>query len=231
MEHHTETDSGASIRDGMKSINRNGLCTETKWKYDINNFSIKPPDNCYKEAKFHRSLKYKKIKNNLNDLKLTLSKGYPIIFGFDVFSNFETFNASKEEMPMPSGDIIGGHAVVAVGYSEERNCFLIRNSWGKDWGMDGYFMMPYSFITSKYCSDFWTLETIISKKMKTEMEYEKVEINLNEYMKTKPDKSDKQVHFVDKNKDEEDKEEIKVFIEKVKVDNNLGDKCLITDEE
>jgi len=230
IEHSTEQDSGSSIRDGMKSINRKGLCKESLWPYEINHFKKKPNDLCYKEASYHSSLKYRKISHTLKEIKTALSNGYPIIFGFDVFENFENFDASNVSMPLPEGEIIGGHAVVAVGYSDERECFLIRNSWGKEWGMDGYFMMPYEFITSKHCSDFWILETVIDKEPKKkpkliENKYEEVTINLNEYVNNKKKRKEKNK----KSEKEDENNVIEVFVEKEP--KKLNNDCMILDEE
>ena len=67
-------------------------------------------------------------------------------------------------MPMPKipqESVRGGHAVLAVGYDDSKQAVLIRNSWGKDWGIKGYFWMPYAYIsTEDYCNDFWTIRSV-----------------------------------------------------------------------
>ena len=64
-------------------------------------------------------------------------------------------------MPTINDKILGGHAVVACGYDDGRQAFLIRNSWGSDWGIKGYFYMPYNFIVNpRYCGDFWTVQKV-----------------------------------------------------------------------
>lgn len=165
-ENSTQIDSGASIRDGIKSINKTGLCEEKLWPYQIDYFKTKPSSNCYKEAKFHKCIRYKRLKNDLKQLQVCLSLGKPFVFGFGVYDSFDDptiWNPKVDEMPIPNSrkeTLLGGHAVVAVGYSNRRKAFLIRNSWGEEWGMKGYFLMPYKFITSEQCSDFWVLETV-----------------------------------------------------------------------
>ena len=66
-------------------------------------------------------------------------------------------------MPMPEEDedMLGGHAVMAAGYDNDTRMFLVRNSWGKNWGDNGYFWMPYDYISkTKNCSDFWTIRLV-----------------------------------------------------------------------
>jgi C1A family cysteine protease len=70
-------------------------------------------------------------------------------------------------MPMPKRKekLLGGHAVVAIGYDISLKKFPIemvkvRNSWGKDWGLNGYFWMPMKFLTSSKTNDFWVIDSI-----------------------------------------------------------------------
>lgn len=157
-------DSGAEIRDGIKTINIDGICNETDWPYDITKFTDTPPEELYQTAKYHTAIKYKKLTQNIDHFKECLSRGYPFVFGFMVYESFE--NQSVQEtgiMPMPtdSENLLGGHAVMAVGFNETDKTILVRNSWGVDWGMNGYFTMPYEFILNpKYCSDFWVISRV-----------------------------------------------------------------------
>jgi hypothetical protein len=157
-------DSGACIRDGMKSINKIGICDEKYFPYVTNTFKNKPTENAYKDGSYHKSVSYSRVNKNLLDLKTTLSNGHPIVFGFLIFQNFQSSSWTFKTpaiMPMPSGKNLGGHAVLAVGYDDNLECFIIRNSWGSEWGNNGYFMMPYKFITSHWCMDFWITELVV----------------------------------------------------------------------
>lgn len=157
-------DSGAYIRDGMKVINKKGVCTEVTWPYDISKFKIKPTTAAFNEALNHQAIVYQRINNTLSSMKQCLADGYPFVFGFTVYESFETAEVAKTgNMPMPakSERALGGHAIMAVGYDDERQVFIIRNSWGTGWGDKGYFYMPYAYIQNdNLCNDFWTLRQV-----------------------------------------------------------------------
>jgi len=164
MEGTVKSDSGAQIRDGIKSINKIGVCPETDWPYDISTFTTKPSDKCYEVAKNHKSVKYEKIVHEFEHLQDCIASGFPFVFGFSVYESFESPEVAKTGiMPMPKNDekLLGGHAVMAVGYDDNKGYFIVRNSWGAEWGDNGYFYMPYEFIISdNYCSDFWTVQSV-----------------------------------------------------------------------
>jgi C1A family cysteine protease len=160
-----DTDSGAEIRDGIKSINDVGVCSEDVWPYDITKFTVCPSDICYTNAKTHHSVEYKRVEQTLDQLKQCLVEGYPFVFGFEVYSSFESPEvASSGNMPIPKDgeELLGGHAVCAVGFDDNKQVFIVRNSWGEIWGDKGYFYMPYAYITNvNKCSDFWTVRRVM----------------------------------------------------------------------
>ncbi|MBK9928470.1 MAG: C1 family peptidase [Saprospiraceae bacterium] len=164
------SDSGAFIRDGIKSLNRQGVCKETLWTYDDNNapgakFTQKPPAICYTQALANQIISYQRLTHNLNTLKGCLAEGLPFVFGFTVYDSFMTSTVARTGiMPMPNlskEHVRGGHAVMAVGYDDAKKAFIVRNSWGTGWGIKGYFWMPYAFITGlNFTSDFWTIRLV-----------------------------------------------------------------------
>jgi C1A family cysteine protease len=164
IEHTVNSDSGAMIRDGIKSVAKLGSCPETSWPYVIDKFTDKPPASCYEEALSHRAVQYSRLVQTLNQMKGCLADGYPIVFGFTVYESFESQKVAQTGVvPMPgSGEsVLGGHCVLAVGYDDESQRFIIRNSWGNAWGIKGYATMPYAYLTSSdLSSDFWTIRLI-----------------------------------------------------------------------
>jgi len=164
IEGTVDSDSGAMIRDGMKSINKVGVCSENAWSYDIAKFRRKPTKRCYTGAAKHQALVYRAVVQDLHQLQGCLASGYPFVFGFSVYESFESQDVARSgivPLPKQGEKQLGGHAVVAVGYDDADQTFWVRNSWGAGWGQRGYCKMPYSYLTSRgLASDFWALYTV-----------------------------------------------------------------------
>jgi len=166
MENTVKTDSGAQIRDGIKSVNKQGVCPEKMLPYLVGKFAVTPSPACYKEALKHQVLSYHRVSRTLDQMKGCLYEGFPFVFGFTVYDSFESAAVAKSgklNMPKRSEKLIGGHAVMAVGYDDSVKRFIVRNSWGNDWGLDGYFTMPYEYLSNENLSDdFWTIRLVES---------------------------------------------------------------------
>jgi C1A family cysteine protease len=164
MEGTTASDSGAAIRDGIKSVNRQGACSENLWPYDISKFTVKPPVAAYQAALQHKAVSYQRVTRSLPQMKACLASGYPFVFGFSVYASFESqqvANTGIVPMPMHHEQLLGGHAVLCVGFDDSQQRFYVQNSWGTGWGMAGFFTMPYSYLLSaSLSSDFWTIRTV-----------------------------------------------------------------------
>jgi C1A family cysteine protease len=179
IEHTVGEDSGAMIRDGIKSVAKQGVCPEKMWPYDPAPFppnkhlTKKPSANCYKEARQHMALQYQRVPRILAQMKGCLAAGYPFVFGFTVYDSFESEEVArtgKVNMPAPSESVVGGHAVMAVGYDDKQNRFRVRNSWGMEWGSKGYFTMPYVYLLDQNLSDdFWKV-TLVSGSAANQVE-------------------------------------------------------------
>lgn len=164
MEHTVGQDAGAQIRDGIKSVNHIGACPETDWPYVIANFTRKPPTRAFKDAPLGKAVSYQRVVQTLDQMKGCLAAGFPIALGISVYESFESQQVAKSgvvPMPAPSEKLLGGHAILAVGYNDARQRFIMRNSWGTSWGMQGYFTIPYAYLTdSNLCDDLWTIRMV-----------------------------------------------------------------------
>jgi C1A family cysteine protease len=170
------SDSGAMIRDGIKSVATQGVCTELEWPYDDTSAgpdgswpagarpAQKPGAQCYTDAAENRATSYQRVVRDLDQMKGCLAAGYPFVFGFSVYDSFESSQVARTgTVPMPGTDetLLGGHAVLAVGYDDAEERFRVRNSWGSGWGQEGYFTMPYEYLTTRsLASDFWTIRVV-----------------------------------------------------------------------
>lgn len=158
-------DTGLSIRTGIKVINHQGVPSEDLWPYDINKFANKPTDQSIKQALLFQSVEYKSIDNTNKQLLIAaLQEGFPISFGMTVYESFMTDQvAATGIVPMPGlhENIEGGHALAIVGYRQEDDSFIVRNSWGHAWGQGGHCRIKSDYICNPdLCSDFWIISSI-----------------------------------------------------------------------
>lgn len=173
MEGTVGQDAGAMIHDGVKSVATAGVCAAGLWPYwdYVNTFTIKPNDAAYKQALKHEALQYMSVDNtNLIEMKSCLSAGFPIIIGFTVYDGFESEQVAQDgivNLPTAQEQVQGGHAVLIVGYDDNTQRFIVRNSWGISWGMGltkrnrGNFTIPYSYFTdANLADDAWTIRRV-----------------------------------------------------------------------
>lgn len=154
-------DSGAYLRDGFKAIHRWGLVTEGYWPYKIQKFAHLPPPSVYRRAEINIVSEYARVPQNLNSLKQALNQVGPVVFGFAVYESFMFYDKGVLAMPEYREEMLGGHAVVLAGYDDEKNAFLVRNSWSSEWGENGYFWMPYDYVTDPWLADdFWVVRFV-----------------------------------------------------------------------
>jgi len=165
IENTVNSDNGAQIRDGIKSIANDGVCPEPEWPYDITKFADKPTPQCYTDGAKCQAVGYQRlVSTNINQLKGCIASGFPFVFGFTVYDSFESADVAKTgvlNLPGSQEKVQGGHAVLAVGYDDTAQRFTVRNSWGKDWGIKGYFTIPYAYLTNtNLADDFWTVRIV-----------------------------------------------------------------------
>lgn len=165
------TDSGAQIRDGIRSVANFGVCPESEWPYDDiagdatthvfpeNARAIEqPPEPVRREAVKYKTISYAPLGQHVAVLESCLAAGYPFIFGFTVYDNL-TETTTLLRTPGPNNQITPyGHAVLAVGYNQARQTFRVRNSWGPAANSGGYFDMEYGYVLNKnLAADFWVV--------------------------------------------------------------------------
>lgn len=162
IEHTVASDAGAEIRDGMKVVSKSGVAPEELWPYVVSKFAKKPPQSYYTVAKSHCCSSYESVEQSEAAIKSHLAAGYPVVFGISVYESFESQTVAKTgTVPMPKSKekMIGGHAIVLVGYTS--TVFRFRNSWGTNWGRGGYATLPKGYVLNPdLASDFWTIRVV-----------------------------------------------------------------------
>lgn len=167
----TEEDSGAYIRDALKTLKNVGVCTISRYAskevngeavLDLSRFKEKPSAEADENATFHKIKSYSRIMQ-VSQLKQALADGHLVNMGIEIYNSFESDEVAKTGIvPMPDKAIeysLGGHAVAAYGYKKINDVeyIIVRNSWGKEWGDKGFFYLPMAYI-GRYVSDMWIVE-------------------------------------------------------------------------
>ena len=160
----TNLDNGAFIKDGITCLKKFGLCEEKYWSYIIENVFKEPSKDAYDNAKLNYLIEGIQISNEIPTIKYWLNKNEPIVLGIAIYSNFTNFSSGKTGkigLPNENDKFIGGHAVVLCGYDDTKKEFILRNSWGSYWGDNGYFYLPYDYISNtNLTSDLWIITKI-----------------------------------------------------------------------
>lgn len=170
MEGTINEDSGAMIRDGMKSAAKEGICHEITWPYITTKFTNQPPERSYREALDHQILRYVRVVPTEQQIRACLVE-YPVVFGFQVFESFDAMTTGNAPLPGDSEVCLGGHAVLAIGanFGPDNHLkqgdvwpsrtILCVNSWGRGWGLKtfpGCFTLPIEYLTNRtLADDFW----------------------------------------------------------------------------
>jgi C1A family cysteine protease len=163
LEGTQDQDIGCTIRDAIKSVVQQGVCSEIDWPYIISNVNMEPTLFCYNNAMNEQVISYQRLGYIETEFERCLYEGYPFTIGARIFENFP-METSTGIIPMPEGEIIGGHAMLIVGYNKLERMFTIRNSWGENWGDGGYGYIPFDYVLNNgWSGDFWTIRTVESE--------------------------------------------------------------------
>ena len=163
--YHSVGDTGAYIRGTIRALRLFGVCPEDYWSYNPRKFDEDPTSFCYAFGHNYKALTYYRLWDAdpaklLDILRGSLANELPFAFGFSVYSSIwdpEVQSTGKIPMPSPKDHLEGGHAIMAVGYDDDQQRLLIRNSWGTSWGDSGYGTLPYGYVENSMADDFWVL--------------------------------------------------------------------------
>lgn len=161
-------DTGAYLRTAMQALVLFGAPPEKYWPYTVSKFEDEPDAFCYQFASNYQTVQYYRLdppgtpaEKLLLTIKQLLASGMPSMFGFTVYSSL----GDGPDIPFPTSKdkVDGGHAVMVVGYDDKHRignatgAIMIRNSWGLDWGSQGYGWLPYQYVLEGLATDWWSL--------------------------------------------------------------------------
>lgn len=173
-----DKDCGATLREGIRTLSKQGVAPEELWPYDDTpatsqpggsfppdaRVAQKPSDAAYETAHRFEVLSYRRIQPDLAHMKSCLAEGYPFAFGLQVYPSFMLGphrQATVVPVPGPDEQALGGHAVLAVGYDDDKAWLVCRNSWGPAQADGGYFYLPYAYLDdASRVGDLWSVRTV-----------------------------------------------------------------------
>ena len=178
-------DDGTTLTQGINALRIYGVSSEKLWPYDISKFAVKPSEDAFKEGLDHQIISSARVQQTLSSLQGCLVSGQPFVVGILVYSSFLSNTVARTgNVPMPNTmreQMLGGHAVACVGYNNAKKVWIMKNSWGTEWGDKGYFYLPYNYLlSSRLAGDIWKItkvEVVIPNKQKF------VQLKMNESIK------------------------------------------------
>ena len=151
-------DAGSIIQLAMEGLQEFGSCPEPVWPFETDLLFKKPNREAYQTASEAKIKEMQQVPLELEAWKQALASGLPVVFGCLLYESFDECNQNGGVVPMPapnemSRESHGGHSMCAVGYSDREKVFIVRNSWGEDWGDGGYCYMPYNYLLNPKLND------------------------------------------------------------------------------
>lgn len=170
LENTESSDSGAEIRDVVKTLAAKGVGHEDLWQYDVNRFAHAPPQAVYDDAVQYRGLEYSRVAVSAPAIRSALHRGLPVIIGVSVYESFESAEVeSTGVVPVPKQNepMVGGHCLLVAGWGQRPGYFTVRNSWGENWGDGGNCYFPERYLGSPtWGSDYWVISMLGSEAEK-----------------------------------------------------------------
>lgn len=158
LEGYTNSDAGAYVKNAIKAVAKFGVCSEAAWPYDTTHFADVPPVVCYQDAQCRQIKRYQKL-YTIPDALDALSNDSPVVIGLTLFDQFSRITKETAVLHLPASteSATGSHAVCLVGYDLTQSRLLAKNSFGPDWGIQGYFWITTEYAV-EHAFDMWTFE-------------------------------------------------------------------------
>lgn len=169
-------DSGSRFKPSIDALIKYGIALESVWPYNDQVYSKKPSDEAYADAAGRKLVSAMNVNSKVSDIKSALVDNCPVAASFTLTKSFFEFGRAGGYIPMPGDEEIASvieqeseedlhscHAMVIVGFSDDLQMFIVRNSWGTDWGDNGYCYIPYSYVEHEGLLNYACIFTEIEK--------------------------------------------------------------------
>ena len=140
---------GSRMNEALDLIKIKGVVKYSDFSgYCLHNIS----GSLYQKAMANRIKDYSKLftvdaadKIKIESVKKSLSEGFPVLIGMSCPLSFQV---ATTELWVPQESSVGkymGHAMCVIGYDDDKygGAFEIMNSWGTDWGANGFIWVKY----------------------------------------------------------------------------------------
>jgi len=163
---------GSRISDAMRLLMEQGDCLARQFDFDVNDCQQAPDSTLATHAKRFAIEDFLTLFGTKEDpavkvqrVKVVLSKNKPVVIGMMVLRNFyELKNAQYWHPTLGNTAPAGGHAMVVVGYDDRKEAFRLMNSWGKNWGDNGFIWVKYKDF-GEFCKYAYTIYLVAPAKM------------------------------------------------------------------
>lgn len=149
--------SGTYVYDAMQKLKKQGTLPLKDFAFDCNRVP-KPADKTkaskYRIKDYHR-LFFSSAKNKVAMVKRSIASGNPVVVAMKIGFTF-TYAKGVYRDPAPETARRGGHAMVIVGYDDDKQAFELMNSWSTKWGDGGFVYYHYDSF-QKYCAQAYEM--------------------------------------------------------------------------
>jgi len=165
LDRDNNQDVESTLSQGINALEKYGMCSETLWPYNVSKFAVKPNEESYTEGLKDEVITANRVLQTMSSLKGCLISGFPFVVGIAVYESFESNMVSKiGYVPMPdinNEQLLGGHAAICIGFNDSKGIWIMKNSYGSSWGDNGYFYLPYAYLTNTIlCGDVWKITKV-----------------------------------------------------------------------
>jgi hypothetical protein len=142
-------DGGSHFVDALNILSSQGAATMEDCPYNEMDCFTRPTSTQVSAASKYKINYWRRVNiADVTEIKAQLNAGYPVMIGARIDQGMRDNGRNRTSTYVwnhSQGTVLGGHAMVIVGYDDEMAAFKVMNSWGTEWGNSGYFWISYAY--------------------------------------------------------------------------------------